>query len=220
MDDLGRNIFWAIFTELLFVVLAIVLKDDKRKMVTVLVIGTLLAGIIGFWKPLFQFVLSTIPNSALSTYPTYPPASSVPSIDSPSNTDLPSLPETNDDSLPTVTNQVGPFWGWRNELGTETLMLNILSQGECISSVDMVVDGQTYTASLISSPADPHYRKENLAFEGGTGTSCNYLIGNNKAVRPSQYFSVPSATYGINLPPQQPYEWCFQTNDKTWYPCP
>ena len=51
MDDLGRNIFWAFFTELLFVILAIVLKDDKRKVVTVLVFGTLIAGSVWFFLP-------------------------------------------------------------------------------------------------------------------------------------------------------------------------
>lgn len=48
MYELVRNIFWAILTELLFVILAIILKDDKRKMTTVLIVGTILAGVVGF----------------------------------------------------------------------------------------------------------------------------------------------------------------------------
>jgi hypothetical protein len=46
MVELGRNIFWALLSELLFIVLAFILKDDKRKVVIVLVIGTILSGII------------------------------------------------------------------------------------------------------------------------------------------------------------------------------
>lgn len=48
MEVLGRNIFWSFFTELLFVILAIALKEDKRKVVVVLIVGTLIAGTIGF----------------------------------------------------------------------------------------------------------------------------------------------------------------------------
>lgn len=66
MYELERNIFWAIFTELFFVILAIILKEDNRKMIIVLIFGTVLAGIIGFGKSIFAS------NSFIASYPSYP----------------------------------------------------------------------------------------------------------------------------------------------------
>ncbi|MBN8656607.1 MAG: hypothetical protein J0M11_12795 [Anaerolineae bacterium] len=127
--------------------------------------------------------------------------------------------QTSASSVPAQIFQTGPYWGWRNEFGTETLMLNILSTGECIQSIQIFIDGQSYNAFVISDTNDPHYQNKSMSFEGSTGSSCNYLINSNTPIRPSQYFSVPTTTYGINLPSEKPYEWCYQSTDKTWYPC-
>lgn len=174
-------------------------------------------GLIASVMAVIGLVLGAIFASSLLGVRTTGSGSQTPRIFSADSTSIPEI-SNNLSSTPKI--QVGPYWGWRNELGTETLMLNILSQGECISSVDIIVDGQPYVANLITNPNDPHYRKETFSFEGSPGTSCNYLINSNKAILPSRYFSVTSATYGINLPHQPPYKWCYQTSDKTWYPCP
>jgi hypothetical protein len=116
--------------------------------------------------------------------------------------------------------QVGPYWGYRTELGTQTLMLNILTLGtDCIDSIEIIVDGQHLVATEINNSNDAHYINETLSFEGSTGVSCNYLISDGDLVIPSDYFSVPTATYGVNLPPQAPSEWCYQGSDKTWRQC-
>lgn len=47
MGVLGRAIFWAVFSELLFIFLAVIIKDEKRR-ITVLVVGTIISGVIGF----------------------------------------------------------------------------------------------------------------------------------------------------------------------------
>jgi len=73
MDDLGLKIFWTFATELLFVGLAIVLKDDKRKVVMVLAIGTLFAGIIGFGKSVFLYVSDNAPSFPDISFPTQRP---------------------------------------------------------------------------------------------------------------------------------------------------
>lgn len=57
MAELGRNIFWSLITEIIIVGLAIVLKDDKRKVVVALAVGTLLAGFIGFGQPIYLFIV-------------------------------------------------------------------------------------------------------------------------------------------------------------------
>lgn len=54
MDEIGRNIFWAILSELFFVFLAIILKENKQKSILVLVAGTIISGIVGFWSLLFS----------------------------------------------------------------------------------------------------------------------------------------------------------------------
>ena len=48
MADIGRNLFGSLLTELIVIVLAVLVKDDKRRMITILGIGTILAGVIGF----------------------------------------------------------------------------------------------------------------------------------------------------------------------------
>jgi hypothetical protein len=52
MIDIGRNLFGSLLTELIVIALAILVKDDKRKMIAILAIGTILAGIIGFGSPI------------------------------------------------------------------------------------------------------------------------------------------------------------------------
>jgi hypothetical protein len=54
MVEIGRNLFYSLAAEVIVVVFAILLKDDKRKVVLVLVLGTLIAGLIGFWGGLPQ----------------------------------------------------------------------------------------------------------------------------------------------------------------------
>ena len=117
--------------------------------------------------------------------------------------------------------QVGPYWGYRSDLGESSLMLNILSTGTtCIDEVEIIIDGQQWIAMVIDDPNDLNYIEDSLPFENSTGMSCNYLIG-NEAIRISQKFSVPITTYGINLPARPPdYDkWCYQAIDKTWIPC-
>lgn len=55
MVEIGQNVFWSLVAELLFIFLAILLKDNKRRMAGVLAIGTLFAGIIGFGQPIYLF---------------------------------------------------------------------------------------------------------------------------------------------------------------------
>lgn len=62
MDILGRNLFWAFLSELLFVILAIILKEDKSKVVTVLIIGTLISGAVGFGGT----IISELTNTSIS----------------------------------------------------------------------------------------------------------------------------------------------------------
>lgn len=52
MEDIGRNLFGSLLTELIVIVLAVFVKDDKRKMIAILGIGTVLAGVIGFGSPI------------------------------------------------------------------------------------------------------------------------------------------------------------------------
>jgi len=56
VDEIGRSLFGSLITELFIVVLAIVLRDDKRKVAAVLAIGTLIAGLIGFRQSIFQSI--------------------------------------------------------------------------------------------------------------------------------------------------------------------
>jgi len=78
MTELARNIFWSLLTEIIFVGLAVILRDDKRKMVSLLLVGTILAGVIGFGQSVKENVLS-LPNISLpkseSKVPQVSPAS-------------------------------------------------------------------------------------------------------------------------------------------------
>jgi len=56
MSELGRNLFGSLLTECIIIVLAILVRDDKRKMVAILGIGTILAGVIGFGSPILQTI--------------------------------------------------------------------------------------------------------------------------------------------------------------------
>lgn len=67
MFELGRNIFWALFSELFFVILALFLKDDKRKMIAILFLGTVFSGFIWFWGIMF----SPSPSTASSDFSNY-----------------------------------------------------------------------------------------------------------------------------------------------------
>jgi Tol biopolymer transport system component len=62
MDQLGRDLFAALLTELIFVMLAILLRDDKRRVAVVLAIGTLIAGIIGFGPQMIGIVKLDLPS--------------------------------------------------------------------------------------------------------------------------------------------------------------
>jgi hypothetical protein len=71
INELGRNFFWSLLTELAFVILAVLLRENKRRMILVLSIGTFIAGVIGFGPKLLslpnmnaQLVTSTSAPSA------------------------------------------------------------------------------------------------------------------------------------------------------------
>ena len=48
MTEFAQNIFYAFVTELFFILLSIFLREDKKKVVAVLIFGTLLSGFIGY----------------------------------------------------------------------------------------------------------------------------------------------------------------------------
>ena len=48
INDLGRNLFPSLLTELVVVILAIFFKEDKKKMAVVLAIGTIFAGLMSY----------------------------------------------------------------------------------------------------------------------------------------------------------------------------
>lgn len=62
MDQLGRDLFAVLLTELIFVILAIILRDDKRRIAVVLAIGILIAGIIGFVPRMIGVVSINLPS--------------------------------------------------------------------------------------------------------------------------------------------------------------
>lgn len=66
MFELGRNIFWALFSELFFVILAVFLRDDKRRMIVVLFLGSVFSGII--WVLGAMFSPSSSASSDFSNY--------------------------------------------------------------------------------------------------------------------------------------------------------
>lgn len=61
IGELGRNLFGSLLTEVLVILLAILVKDDKRKVVVVLGVGTVLAGIVGFGSLLLQSLGVDVP---------------------------------------------------------------------------------------------------------------------------------------------------------------
>jgi hypothetical protein len=77
MIELSRNLFWSGITELLVIGLAIWLKNDKRKMVMVLAIGTFIAGAIGFGSPVWRLAqerMRALPALSLATQQSRPTA--------------------------------------------------------------------------------------------------------------------------------------------------
>jgi len=72
MVELGRNVFWALLSELLFIGLAAILKDDKRKVVIVLIIGTIFSGIIWCVSSIFMNIAANaqiLPANQIDTPP-------------------------------------------------------------------------------------------------------------------------------------------------------
>lgn len=130
--------------------------------------------------------------------------------------EMPSLSPDTDNT--DIEIQVGPYWGWRNEFNAETLMLNILTNGQCLENIVVIVDDENLIASRIVDRGDLHFQEDTITFAGTAGMSCNYTVGTN-VVRPKRYFSVPGTTYGVNLPPKTPYEWCYQSPINSWSQC-
>jgi len=56
MNEVAINIFASLLTELVTVVTAILLKDDKRKVAIILTVGTVVAGIIAFSPQILQYI--------------------------------------------------------------------------------------------------------------------------------------------------------------------
>ena len=71
ITELGQNLFVSLLAESLVVVIAIFVKGDKRKVATVLAIGTLVAGMVGFGPQLLQTIVS--PPSLAIAPPTNAP---------------------------------------------------------------------------------------------------------------------------------------------------
>jgi hypothetical protein len=67
LSKLARGLFGALVAELLVLLLAVLVKDDKRKMALVLLIGTVSAGAIGFGPQAVQAL-----QVALRAFPTIP----------------------------------------------------------------------------------------------------------------------------------------------------
>jgi hypothetical protein len=63
MIDIGRNLFYALLTELIVVIIAIFAKDDKKKVLTILGIGTLLAGFFGFGSQIIESIPKLSPST-------------------------------------------------------------------------------------------------------------------------------------------------------------
>lgn len=70
IGEFGRNLFWALLAEFIVIVLAIVLRDDKRRMALVLAAGTLAAGAIAFGPQSVPFIPETLPLPPANTVPT------------------------------------------------------------------------------------------------------------------------------------------------------
>lgn len=94
MEELNRNLFASFFVELVVVVLAILLKDDKRKVAAVLAIGTLIVGFVGFREYIFQYLSKNVSSFASMSFPTQQPEIEFRTISLESYSEL-SSPETN-----------------------------------------------------------------------------------------------------------------------------
>ena len=62
MTDLGRNLFYALLAELFVVIVAVLVKDDKRKLAMVLGVGTLIAALLGF-GPQISAMIGRFPST-------------------------------------------------------------------------------------------------------------------------------------------------------------
>lgn len=70
MAESGYSILWAVVAESIVIFLAIAFKHDKRIVAAVLIIGSLLAGIIGFGLSMYRREdASSLPNESLPTGP-------------------------------------------------------------------------------------------------------------------------------------------------------
>jgi hypothetical protein len=58
MTELGRNLFYFFIGEIISLAIALLLKEDKRRMLVVFLIGTFFSGVIGFGLP--PFVLPNV----------------------------------------------------------------------------------------------------------------------------------------------------------------
>ena len=75
--ELGKNLFGSLLTELLVLLIAIFVKDDKRKMAIVLLLGTTIAGMIGFGPQLVDVLQGVFRSLRRVTEPiTVPPTAS------------------------------------------------------------------------------------------------------------------------------------------------
>ncbi len=216
------------------------MSDEKVSSKT-WVVGTITAALIGCCGTIIAPAIEKIPFPITSTFTTMPiPTTNTEALFPTSTATTEALPPTStattQKNSPTIAfteealsdspessnkavTQVGPFWAYDNKLGERTLMLNILWNSDCKNEVEIIIDDQSLVAQMVNDPKDPLYLQKDMSFEGVIGTTCNYRISKTKVVHPSRFFSVPSATYGMNLPPQEPYEWCYQAIEKTWHPC-
>ena len=60
LSDLGRNLFYAFIAELLVAVIALLVREDKKKVIVVLLVGTIIAGSIGFGTPFAETFVSSV----------------------------------------------------------------------------------------------------------------------------------------------------------------
>jgi len=163
-------------------------------------------------SPLPTFTAMPLPTD--TPQPTYTPVPSEPTAvpAPPTETAIPPQSTTN------VANQVGPFLQWRQNLGAETVMLNIVSIGHgCLGPVTVIVDGRTLEAVAVTDRNDPLFREEWYSdYYGVGGTSCNYLIsGGQEIISPEKSLSVPITTKGLGFS-----KWCVSPSGKEWLPCP
>jgi serine/threonine-protein kinase len=92
MSELSRNLFIALLVETVVILLAIILKEDKRKMAVALIIGTIIAGMLGFLPSPIESALASVFMSSTTTHTLETTEQAFPatSIDTPAS----SLPPT------------------------------------------------------------------------------------------------------------------------------